>query len=81
MQIRNLKNDLYQLLNSSNDISKERDSIISAINIVKKQIEIIYFEHFKDIQNLCTEEQKSKFEELTKKLDQIFDPPPPRMKD
>lgn len=80
MQLRTLKNNLYQLLNSNTDTTRERDSLIAAINDIQKQIEYIHFEHFKDIQNLCNDAQKIKFEELSKNLARLFGPPPPPLK-
>jgi periplasmic protein CpxP/Spy len=77
MQLRKIKNDLYQLLNSNKAIEKERDSLIVAINDIQKEIEYIHFEHFKEIQNLCNDEQKIKFEALSKNLARLFGPPPP----
>lgn len=75
IHLRNLKNELYQLLNSDKDITLERDSLIAAINNIQKEIEYIHFEHFKDIKYLCSDEQKIKFEELSKNLARLFGPP------
>jgi peptidoglycan hydrolase CwlO-like protein len=77
MHLRNLKNELYQLLNSDKDITLERDSLIAEINNIQKEIEYIHFEHFMDIQNLCNDAQKRKFDELSKNLARLFEPPPP----
>ncbi len=74
---RQLKNELYQLLLTHNNSTK--DSLMIELAQVQKNIEVIHFNHFKDIQALCTHEQQAAFEELTQELQKMFShkhPPP-----
>ncbi len=64
-----LKSELYKSLNSP---TNNTDSIISHINLVQKDIEHIHIKHFKEIEKLCTKEQKKYFNELTGELAKLF---------
>lgn len=64
-----LKSELYKTLNTQNS---NTDSIISQINLLQKEIEYIHLKHFKDIEELCTNDQKKYFKELTGDLAKLF---------
>lgn len=70
-QIIQAKRDLYKLLNSKND-DKAVDSLTTAIAKLQKEIEIVHYKHFLDIKALCREDQKGKFETLTKEIEHLF---------
>ncbi len=71
--IAKLKSVLYKNLNADEQFS---DSIISEINKVQYQIELIHIKHFKDIQLLCDEKQQKDFIALTNDLSKLFRPKP-----
>ncbi len=76
-KIMSLKNQLYRtLLKGNNPMVK--DSVIGEINQVQEQIENIHYNHFVDIQRLCTMEQVADFEKLTKDIAALFAPSPPK---
>lgn len=75
-KIRELKHDLYELLKESNS-SLEAELISTRIGTIQSQIEMIHFNHFKDIRDLCREDQLPKFDELSKELAKIFSRRPP----
>lgn len=75
--IRHAKNELYSGLSQATVDTKEKDSLISAINSYQKQIEETHFKHFQDIKKLCRPEQKKDFENLTEELSRIFAPHKP----
>lgn len=69
-----LKSNLYKSLYSE----KNTDSIITIISIVQKDIENIHLKHFRDIESICTTDQKKYFEELTVDLAELFGRKPRR---
>ena len=73
-KIRDAKNSLYTLLNSSDSSSK--DSLIIALGNYQKEIETTHFNHFADIKKLCKPNQIEDFEELTEELSRLFSKPP-----
>ena len=68
--IRNVKSLLYQMLNSENDAAK--DSLITKIGSLQKNIERTHYEHFVEIKKLCNTDQLRNFEELTTRLAGFF---------
>lgn len=73
--IRTAKNDLYQLLNSENINSVQKDSIFLKLANYQKQIETTHFNHFLEIKKLCKKEQLSDYENLTEELSKLFSHP------
>lgn len=74
--IRNSKNELYLLLNSTSVNEKVKDSLILALSNDQKRIESIHFKHFQDIKQLCTPSQLEDYEALTAELSKLFSKPP-----
>ena len=70
----NLKQELYSEL-SQNDFTP--DSLLGEISMIKSKIEEAHFDHFVDIKKLCSEEQKSTFDDLSIELAKLFQPPKP----
>jgi protein CpxP len=69
----NLKRkDLYILLNYAKNTSK-KDSIVADIAKEESNIERINYEHFLAIKVICTPSQLKSFNELTKKMAEMFD--------
>jgi protein CpxP len=73
--IRTTKNDLYQLLNSENINSVQKESIFLKLANYQKQIETTHFNHFLEIKKLCKKEQLSDYENLTEELSKLFSHP------
>ena len=73
--IRNAKNELYQLLNSENINSVQKDSLFLKLADYQKQIETTHFNHFQEIKKLCKKEQLSDYKNLTEELSKIFSHP------
>lgn len=74
-RMRNLKNELYATLNEAPNAEK-RDSLIEQIVATQREIEHIHYKHFEDIRDLCTEDQKPAFHELTNEIAALFGRPP-----
>lgn len=71
-----VKNQLYQLLNTDAD-SLKKDSLIARIAAIQKDIEMIHFDHFRDIKNTCRPEQTEAFDKLAGEIADIFSHKPP----
>lgn len=69
--VRENRQKLYKLLNHKNDDLK-RDSLLNEISNKIVEIERFHYKHFEDIKNICTEQQLSKFENLTEELGKMF---------
>jgi len=81
-QILNTKENLYLQLSQPQVNLKTRDSLISVLGDLQKQVETARFEHFKQIREICrTPEQKADFKALTLELaKKIGEPNPPPKK-
>jgi len=71
-QLRDLKQGLFNEL--KNDKSLKKDSILNEIASVQMAIERLHFDHFKDIKDLCTSEQKEDFDVMVHDIGRIFRP-------
>lgn len=45
-----------------------KDSIVNIIGSTQVQLEIDMYEHFRAVRNICTEEQKVKFDKMVKRI-------------
>jgi len=66
---------LYKGLNNNEKIN---DSIFSIIKDLNNKIELINYNHFIDIRNICDDNQLKLFNDLSKDLNRIFSKKPPR---
>ncbi len=74
-KIMDIKQQLYSSLRN-NDAPVHKDSLIQAIAQLQAHIEGVHYNHFKDIQNLCTTpQQKEEFEKLSHEINELFFPP------
>ncbi|GEQ85563.1 hypothetical protein ULMS_10710 [Patiriisocius marinistellae] len=71
-EIARTKQQLYKLL-SGNLMINKADSLTSVIGEIQKEIEMLHFDHFKDIKKLCNEKQQIKFEQLSIEISKIFE--------
>lgn len=74
-KIQNNKKLLYKGLNNNEKIN---DSIFSIIKYLNNKIELINYNHFIDIRNICDDSQLKLFNEVSKDLHRIFSKKPPR---
>lgn len=70
----NLKQELYSEL-GQNDFTP--DSLLAEISVIQSKIEQAHFDHFVAIKKLCSEEQRSAFDDLSMELAELFQPPKP----
>jgi periplasmic protein CpxP/Spy len=68
--IHDLKNQLYSSVSSGSDST--RDSLIQLILEEQKKLELINYSHFSDIKMLCHPDQLKAFDDLSKKMLDIF---------
>ena len=72
--IRQLKESLFSQFTQTDRI--RRDSFLTAINTLQMKIEMIHWEHLKQIEALCLPEQKKNWLELEKHMATLFVKPP-----
>lgn len=75
------KNELYLTLESGN--TSEKDSLISRLANLQKEIEFVHYDHFTDIKKICKPDQLVYYNELISNLADFFNPlkklpPPPK---
>ena len=63
-----LKDDMYNLLISKNPDSVKAAEIAGKISDKQKDLELATYSHFKKLRDLCTDEQKAKFDILIKEI-------------
>lgn len=80
-KIRDSKNELYLQLNENPVNEKTKDSLINALSLYQKEIELVHFKHFQDIKMLCKKEQIEDFTALTEELSRLFSKPPHQRND
>lgn len=72
--IRQLKETLFSQFTQTDPI--RRDSFLTAINSLQMKIEMIHWEHLKQIEALCLPEQQKNWLELEKHMAALFVKPP-----
>lgn len=77
-EMRTTKNNLYATLN--NNAPSQKDSLLSRLGEIQKQIESVHYTHFEAIRKICTPDQVDNFKDLTRDLAGFFAPGknPPR---
>jgi len=70
--ILNYKNNLYTKLKNNSNSKTQIDSLISKINEQQKNIELINYNHFLDIKEICSQKQIPAYNELVNELTVIF---------
>lgn len=79
-KISNLEQDIFQTkgvlygqLSQTNPNLMVKDSLLTRLSDLQKQVEITHFEHFKEIKKLCINKgQQEDFKELTAELSSLF---------
>ena len=72
-KIRNDKQELFSLLSEEVTSPSTVDSLTNNIAAYQKEIEVLHFNHFKNVKSLCKGEQVEKFNKLSKDLCKMFD--------
>jgi periplasmic protein CpxP/Spy len=75
-----LKNELYSQLGKPTE-DQQSDSLLTAISMLQKEVEMTNYAHFNDIRAICRPDQMNEFNTLSKELAQLFKPEkhgPPR---
>jgi len=67
-QIKKDKEFFFDLLKSDTIIDSVRNNAALKISLSIQSLDILTFEHFKNVRALCTEEQKVKFDELIQNM-------------
>jgi len=70
--ILNYKNNLYTKLKNNSNSKTQIDSLISKINEQQKNIELINYNHFLEIKEICSQKQIPAYNELVNELTLIF---------
>lgn len=70
-----IKKEIFKSLNNA---SPEMDEVLSK-ELVSLEVELqqLQYTHFKDIKDICRDDQLEKFDVLTKEIARLFDPQPP----
>jgi len=76
-QNRVLRKSLFDLLKKDVVDSTKADSVASQIGETQKKIELLTFKHFNAVKNICTDNQKIKFDDILDDLMHLLKPPPP----
>lgn len=71
-KIRMAKNELYAQLKDIRVDPIKSDSLIHLLSVYQNRIEVLHFNHFKDIKKICTKEQLKDFDALTEEFSIIF---------
>ncbi len=69
-QIKATKESLYATL--ATDDSTRKDSLITHLGELQKQVEKVHYTHFEAIRKICTPEQLDNYKELTRELAGYF---------
>ena len=72
-----LRKKFFDLLKSDNINLSSADSLATAIGNNQEEIELATFRHFNSLKDICTDEQKKRFDNLVDDLMHMMRPPPP----
>mgnify|MGYP006323194703 CR=1 FL=1 len=71
-EIKDTKKELYFQLSKNKVDSTKKNTQITRLSVLQKQIEITHFNHFMEIKKICRSEQLDDFKELTSELAALF---------
>jgi len=75
---REVKDAFFDLLNQPNIADSTVEREVKTSFMYDERAEVLTFRHFQHIRNLCTEEQKKKFDAIIKEVLRMMAPPPPQ---
>lgn len=74
MLLHEKENQLYMLLQGTAEESAP-EVLSNEIGTLQRQIEILQYNHFKDIKALCKPNQIGRYDELMTEISRVFSPP------
>ena len=78
-EIRNAKDAFFELLSDSTIIDDSIKKVSMGVSNIEQQLDILTFNHFKNVRTICNAEQKKKFDSIIKNAVQMMAPPPAPM--
>lgn len=59
-----MRDRFFNLLKNSNPDEKSANALADSISYNQKEIELVTFNHFKEVRKICNEEQQKRFDEI-----------------
>ena len=78
-EIRNAKDAFFELLSDSSITDDAIKAASKRVSDIEQQLDILTFNHFKEVRTICNAEQKKKFDSIIKNAVQMMAPPPAPM--
>jgi hypothetical protein len=75
---RKIRTALFENLKNDKKTEAQLDSLMAAIGDNQKQIEYVTYRHFRQVRELCNEEQKKVFDDIIQEVLRRMTAPPPR---
>lgn len=76
-QIRSYKDSLFNLLNNETATGTEKNTFATKIASLTQQLDLLTFEHFKEVRKICNPEQQKKFDKIIKDVLRMMAAPAP----
>jgi protein CpxP len=75
---RKIRTALFENLKSADKTEQQLDSLMAAVGDNQKQIEFVTYRHFRQVRELCNDEQKKIFDNIIQEVLRKMTAPPPR---
>ena len=82
-EIRNAKDAFFELLSDSSITDDAIKAASKRVSDIEQQLDILTFNHFKEVRTICNAEQKKKFDSIIKNAVEMMgpqEPPPPMLR-
>lgn len=76
-QVRTIKDSFFDLLGSKNIDHTLRNNLASKISSLNRELDLVTFDHFKDLRKICTPDQQRKFDKIIKDVLRMMGGPGP----
>ena len=76
-QIRNCKDSFFNLLSHENTNDSIKNNLSAKIASLNSELDIITYDHFKEVRKICTPEQQQKFDGILKEVLRMMAGPGP----
>ncbi|MEO8769384.1 MAG: hypothetical protein ABI402_04850 [Ferruginibacter sp.] len=77
-QIRNYKDSFFNLLSNENTNDSIKNNLSVKIASLNRELDLITYDHFKEVRKICTPEQQRKFDGIIKEVLRMMAGPGPR---
>ncbi len=77
-QIRALKDSFFELLTHENINDSNKNMMATRIAALDQQLDLLTFDHFKQVRKICTLDQQQKFDKIIKDILRMMGRPAPR---